>query len=371
MDIKVLIVDDEVNIAEMVRDVLEEYGFQTFAAYNAPSAVTAMDTFKPAIALVDYKLDTFTGFEVAHSLREKDPDIPIILMTAFPSMELAVKAIKEDVYDFIAKPLDRIYLARSVAKAIEKRSLIDENKRLVHDLQESNESLKRTDRVKSKFLSIMTHDLRTPLTTIRGFCDMLKDEKNLSKEEKVKCLTHIDQAVGRMNELVVSLFDMVSIEAGKLRIDKKPIDYVQLCRELEGGMAPLAQKKKIGLVWSLLPGKLKVVGDSGRLLQVLSNLVSNAFKHTPAVGSVAVRISLNDGKILTEVADTGEGLAPEDLSRIFEQFYQVESSPHKREGLGLGLSIAKEIITAHGGEIGVKSPGLGKGSTFYFTLPAG
>ena len=366
---RVLIVDDEVMLGQMLLDTLEAYDFKAAFAENAEPAYKLMPEFKPTVALVDYNLGTVTGFEVAKELQKMDPDLPVILMTAYPSLDLAIKAIQSDIYDFLAKPVDKAYLLRSINKAMEKRFLTEENKRLIKHLQESNASLERMNQVKSKFLSIVTHDLRVPLTSVRGYTEMLKTEAELPEDTRNKCFSAVERAVDRMNGLIANLMDLVSIEAGKLRVELTPMDYIEVCKELEETMAPTAVSKNITLGWELPPAPLKIEGDSSRLVQVLSNLISNAFKHTPEQGRITVKVSTKDGAILSEVIDTGAGIAPEDQKKIFEQFYQVESSAARRQGLGLGLSITQEIITAHKGQIGVTSEGLGKGSRFWFTIP--
>jgi signal transduction histidine kinase len=152
-------------------------------------------------------------------------------------------------------------------------------------------------------------------------------------------------------------------------VEKEQIDFQTICVEIKETLSPVAENKKIDLQWELPAGNMMIMGDSSRLVQVLTNLISNAFKHTPEKGRITVRATRQDGRILMEVMDTGRGIALEDQTKIFEQFYQVESSPTRRDGLGLGLSITKEIIAAHQGEIGVSSEGLGKGSRFWFTIP--
>lgn len=448
---KVLIVDDEVNLCQMLKDILEECDFETAYAEDGESALKQTQEFKPTVALIDFKLGNFTGIEVAHALRKIDEDLPVILMTAYPSLDLAVRVIQSDIYDFLLKPVDKTYLLRSIAKAAEKRKLSEENKKLIAFLKQSNIALDRMNRMKSKFLSIVTHDLRTPLTSIRGYSEILKTADNLSKEDEIRCFTTIDKSVKRMNYLISNLLDMVSIEAGKLRVVKSPMDFTIVCHELKETMAPIAASKNVTLQWELPSNPLMIMGDSNRLFQVVTNLVSNAFKHTPEKGKIVIRLSpditkpsppaspaggqlspkmgegderessplgehaprttphpvianevkqsrplINSSEIATpsqarndraindfptnspkedektlliEVIDNGGGISPENQSRIFEQFFQIESSPTRREGLGLGLAISKEIIHSHQGEIGVFSEGLGKGSKFWFTLP--
>ncbi|OGR55740.1 MAG: hypothetical protein A3I11_09365 [Elusimicrobia bacterium RIFCSPLOWO2_02_FULL_39_32] len=367
---KILIVDDEVTIGELLQDILGAYDFESKFAEDKEEAVQIMKEFNPTVALVDYRLaNNVTGFDVAKELKELDEDIPIIILTAYPSLELAMKAMHNEIYDFLAKPVDKAYLIRSITKAAEKRMLMQENKRLIASLKESNQTLDKLNRMKSKFLSIVTHDLRTPLAAIQGYAEVLQSMEDLKPEEEKKCLHAISAASERMKGLINNLMDMVSIESGKLRIEKSAIDYIAVCNEVKEILDPVAISKKMRLEWELPASPLKLLGDSNRLVQVLTNLISNAFKHTPENGKITVKVSLKEGFILTEIIDTGEGIAQEHLKKIFEQYYQVETSESKREGIGLGLSITKEIVTAHQGEIGAKSEGLGKGSAFWFTLP--
>src|SRR3989338_780375 len=367
---KILIVDDEVTIGELLQDILGAYDFESKFAEDKEEAVQIMKEFNPTVALVDYRLaNNVTGFDVAKELKELDEDIPIIILTAYPSLELAMKAMHNEIYDFLAKPVDKAYLIRSITKAAEKRMLMQENKRLIASLKESNQTLDKLNRMKSKFLSIVTHDLRTPLAAIQGYAEVLQSMEDLKPEEEKKCLHAISAASERMKGLINNLMDMVSIESGKLRIEKSAIDYIAVCNEEKEILDPVAISKKMRLEWELPASPLKLLGDSNRLVQVLTNLISNAFKHTPENGKITVKVSLKEGFILTEIIDTGEGIAQEHLKKIFEQYYQVETSESKREGIGLGLSITKEIVTAHQGEIGAKSEGLGKGSAFWFTLP--
>ncbi len=377
---RVLILDDDSSLCNMLQDIIEEYDFQTVTTETKEEAIKATREFKPHIALVDYKLGNITGIEVAHELKKIDIDLPCILMTAYPSLDLAIKAIQSDIYDFLSKPVDTTYLLRSINKALEKRLLSEENRQLIASLKESNAKLDRLSQMKSKFLSVVTHDLRTPLTSIRGYSEFLRMDENLSAEDKNRCLDSIERSSERMNYLIGSLMDMISIEAGKLRVELTDINYAAMLKELKVSLAPIVEPKKIALQWEFSETPVQIKGDYNRLLQVVTNLVSNAVKHTPEKGSIKVKCALKDGpadpnvgisgkRILTEVIDNGAGIAHEHLTRIFDQFYQVESSPTRKQGLGLGLNIAKEIIEAHHGKINVTSEGPGKGSIFYFSIP--
>lgn len=365
----ILILDDDENICQMLQDKLEALGFKSYTAHEEASALHITKTLKPEVALVDFKLEKITGIEVAHHLRKIDPDLPVIIMTAYASLELAVKAIQSDIYDFLAKPVDTTYLVRSISKASEKRRLTIENKQLIESLRVKNVDLEALNDMKTKFLSVVTHDLRTPLTSIRGYAEMLHSLTNITEEEKTRCFSSIEKSVTRMNNLINNLMDMVSIEAGKLRVEKTIIEYVSICRELQGTFKPMSEKRKVKVIWELPAKPIKLLGDSHRLVQVFTNFIANAFKHTKPGDKITVRVSIKDKEILSEIIDDGEGISKEDQNKIFEHFFQVESSVTRREGLGLGLTIAKEIILAHDGKVGVFSKGIGLGAKFWFSLP--
>jgi signal transduction histidine kinase len=166
--------------------------------------------------------------------------------------------------------------------------------------------------------------------------------------------------------------DFISIESGKLRLEKIPSDPRRVFGAVvERFRQPMERRRIRYRVNGLNRDWPSFSLDARRMDQVLSNLIGNALKHTPENGSVEVDFGRRDGVMEVRVTDTGAGLEAAHLPHVFEQFYQVDSSPVAKSGLGLGLSIAREIVRRHGGEIGVSSPGLNKGSTFWFTVPEG
>ncbi len=367
---RILVVDDEPNLLDFLVDILSEQGYAVEGCPSGSTALAAMKKTEFHLALVDFQLGDTTGLALARELRQIDPDINIILMTAHASLDMAVKAIQADVYDYLIKPVDTHHLKRSMSKALEKRRLALEIKALVADLQKANHQLNRLNDLKSRFLSIVTHDLRTPLTSIRGYAQVLNMQKNLPEPQKEHFLKIIEKETDHLGSLISDLMDFVSIEAGKLRVEKLPSSVAELLDNVQNRMASLAEKRNIVFRVDIAAQDVpKINMDPRRIEQVLTNLIGNAFKHTPEGGQVTLTARVKDGAVLIEVQDTGEGIPPEDLPRIFEQFYQVEAHASKREGIGLGLSIAKEIVQAHGGQIGVHSDGAGKGSRFWLTLP--
>jgi len=237
------------------------------------------------------------------------------------------------------------------------------------ELEEANEALRTADRYKDEFLSVISHELRTPLNFITGFASILDDEVAGSLNEVQH--SYIQKIMGgadRMLELVNNLLDMSRIQAGKLQIEPDLGDYGAIVEEALAPMRPLSDQKEIALVPDLAPVPPLMV-DERRLTQVLTNLVDNAIKFTPQGGRITVRVRQDGDHVLTEVSDTGPGIAEESISKLFRPFSQVDMSSTRRAGgTGLGLTISKAFVEAHGGQIGVRSV-LGAGSTFWFTLP--
>jgi signal transduction histidine kinase len=217
---------------------------------------------------------------------------------------------------------------------------------------------------REEVLKIVSHDLRNPLNTISMSAGLML-EVDVPQEQRIKQLAMIKRAGERMNRLIQDLLDVAKLEAGRLGIDPRPIDVAPLIGEALDMLRPIASEKSIRLDVVVADRLPTISADAGRVLQVLSNLVGNAVKFTPAGGRVTIRVEAVAGSVRFCVADTGPGIPPEQLPHIFGRFWQADRSD--RRGIGLGLAIAKGIVEAHGGRISVESR-VGEGTSFYFTL---
>ena len=235
----------------------------------------------------------------------------------------------------------------------------------------SNQELGRLNDMKSKFLSMVVHDVRTPLASIRGFSELLLDKE--SGEKEARYLKNIVSSTEQLGRLIADLTDLAMIEAGKLKMEKAVIEYADIARDIIPGISINAQKKGVELIVNEIPALCPVNGDKFRLSQVLMNLLNNAIKFTPAGKRVELTMRREGRNLTAYVKDSGIGIHPSETKRIFEKFYQAKYQKDdklRKQGWGLGLSIAQEVVRAHKGEIGAISPGLGKGSTFWFRIPA-
>lgn len=247
----------------------------------------------------------------------------------------------------------------------------DELGDLARSFERMTQQLAELDRLKAEFVSVASHELKTPLSVIKGYIALLQEGiyGQVSNGQR-KVLTSISEQTDRLGRLVQQLLDISRFEAGGGRLDLRPIDFRAFLDELATSFEPLALQNEIDFRLeaddSLPP---VVVGDPDRLNEVVGNLLSNAFKFTPRGGQIRLRAERADGGIAVEVSDTGIGIPEDQLPRIFEKFYQVENPAQPKSiGSGLGLAIAREIVEAHGGTIAAESE-VGRGTTFRVSLP--
>jgi signal transduction histidine kinase len=257
-------------------------------------------------------------------------------------------------------------LERSLSSAQEARREAEAARRAY---SEQNKRLRELDRLKDEFLSLVSHELRTPLTSIRGYLDLVLDgEAGALNPEQRRFLEAVERNSSRLLRLVGDLLFVAQADAGRLALDRQRVELAKVAADCVEAAEPAADSRSVRLVLSADPVPA-IVGDRGRLAQVLDNLISNALKFTPEGGTVDVRTRADDEHAMLEVSDTGIGIPAEDQSRLFERFFR-SSKAHEQAipGTGLGLAIVKAIVEAHSGRIEVESR-EGEGTTFRVRLP--
>lgn len=271
----------------------------------------------------------------------------------------------------IAKPVQRVALAATdVARGDydvqvpasgppELRSLAESFNSMTAEVLASNNAQR-------DFLSNVSHDLRTPLTSIQGYAQALIDG---AADDPKAAAEIIYEEAGRLNRMVIELTDLQQLQAGRLSMSRESIDMSRLVNDVVQSLQVVADKQNIQLVSSSSPTP-RIIADGDRLAQVLMNLIGNAVKFTPAGGQVRVRTETRDSGVAVDIQDTGIGIPPHELRRVFERFYQVDKARGPQRGTGLGLAIAKEIVDAHGGAISAHSGGRDQGAAFRVWLPS-
>ena len=266
-------------------------------------------------------------------------------------------------------------LARVLAELEEKREQLEELNRQLgesnRELNEANAKLRELAELREEFLALTTHDLRSPLTVISGVISFFTSGRlgELSPEQK-NMVSMMERNTQNLIELVNDLLDASKLESGAIRLDVSSLDVRRVLDELRESIDPLAKEKGIELVETVPADLPAVEADRAKLRRILLNLLSNALKFTQKGGRVEVRAErLEQDRVRLSVSDTGVGIAPDDIERLFDKYEQARSRATRGEkGTGLGLYITKQLVELHGSQINVKSE-VGKGSTFSFTLP--
>ena len=242
------------------------------------------------------------------------------------------------------------------------------------ELAETNVALYESNRIKTEFLANVTHELRTPLVSIIGFAELLRDAWESGEPDRKRLRRYSENILtsGRsLLDIINDLLDLAKIEAGKLQLHLSEFSLHELCEEMIDFIRPLCDKRNQQIIHDIAADLPAFHSDSGKIKQVLYNLLSNAIKFTPTGGTVSFRAQHgDDGTARLEVSDTGPGISPEQCTIIFEKFRQLDSSTtREHEGTGLGLSITRELVHMLGGTISVQSE-PGKGATFAVLIPA-
>jgi signal transduction histidine kinase len=263
-------------------------------------------------------------------------------------------------------PAETIELLRTFAT---QSALAIQNARLFHELADKSRQLEAASQHKSEFLANMSHELRTPLNAVIGFSEVLLQRMfGALNDKQDEYLRDIYASGQHLLSLINDILDLSKIEAGRMELAPAPFHLPGAVESAVTLVRERAARHGIALHVELDPTLGELVGDERKVKQVLLNLLSNAIKFTPEGGRISLTAARRDGTVEVSVTDTGIGIAPEDQAAIFEEFRQVGSDERKREGTGLGLTLAKKFVELHGGRIRVESE-PGRGSTFTFTLP--
>lgn len=371
--IKIFVIDDEFGIREGCRRVLEPEGYEVALASTIQQGRASIEENSYDLILLDVMMPDGRGIDLLEDLKSKDPDTIVVIITGYATVELAVEAIKEGAYDFISKPFTSDVLLMTVRQGLEKRKLSLEAKRLqkieqeAAELARAKDEMERLDEFKTVYTTMVAHELRAPVTALQSF--LLSMLKGYVPEDQQKEI--LARAVDRVHELLDLVNDLLNLAAVREELAASKHALIHLVEMLHK-VLPLfkvqAEEKGIELEINV-QGNPEVRANEDQMVQVWTNLISNAIKYTPEHGRVSVSLEERDGWAIGQVKDTGIGIAPEHQEKIFSDFYRTpEAKEFSRLGTGLGLTLVKKVIEAHAGTIGFESES-GKGTAFRFRLP--
>ncbi|MEY3870614.1 MAG: hybrid sensor histidine kinase/response regulator [Microcoleaceae cyanobacterium] len=359
--IRILIVEDELLIAKGVSRKLEKLGYQVVNIVSSgESAIASATELKPDLILMDIVIKgDMDGIETAAKIN-KILNIPVVFTTAYDDEETLKRAEKTGSYGYILKPIKDRDLNATIKMALSKHQQQLEMQKNLAEIEAINEA-------KNRYLSIASHDLRTPLTAIQMSTSILQDyEEKLTTEKKLQHYSRIKSAVNNMNQLLEDILTLSQVESGKLILNPVPLDIIELSRNILDDLADLANKKQSLELVSLVDS-FTANFDEKLLRYCLMNLLSNAIKYSPEGGKIILEIKVQPENIIFRIQDQGIGIPEKDKAKLFQEF-QRASNVGNIKGTGLGLSIVKQMIDLYGGKISVESE-VGKGTTFMVTLP--
>ncbi|HTS05650.1 MAG TPA: HAMP domain-containing sensor histidine kinase [Candidatus Eisenbacteria bacterium] len=362
---RVLVVEGNLSETRLIRELLAAIG--SFEVWSAPALSAALEQLsgnRPDLVLLNLALPDSRGMETLQRVVAAAPDAAVVVLTAQEHDPLAIEAMQSGAQDYLVKgQVDGPLLARVARHALEKQRLEAE----LHRRQTEQFDLK------DQFLSHISHELRSPLAAIDQFANLLLD--NLAgplAAEQREYLEVVVRNAGQVNRMIDDLLAMVRAQSGKLRVEPIPFSMTRLIKESLQTLGPRAEAKQVALRAEFTPEVPVVWGDPQRTYEVLTNLIENAIKFTPEKGSVTVTARPFAGHssfVEVAVADTGCGIAADDLDKVFDRLFQVSRRGPSAKGLGLGLYISRELVQRQGGRIWVESA-VNHGSTFRFVLPA-
>ena len=378
----VLIIDDNPTNLGVVVESLEESGFKIIVARNGEMGLKRARLVKPDIILLDIIMPGISGFETCSRLKadKNTVDIPVIFMTALDNTEDKVKGFELGGVDYITKPVQveevlarlkthlTIHKLKNVNQQNERlKQEIAKRKLVEEQLRQSKELAESANHAKSAFLANMSHELRTPLNGILGYTQILNRDKSLTEQQQ-KGIQVIHRSGEHLLTLINDILDLSKIEAGKLELMPTECNLQSFLQYFVDLFEMKAVAKGIKLIYQSLSELPSIANVDQKLLrQVLLNLLSNAIKFTKT-GQVTFKVHFQANLISFEIEDSGEGIAAENLEKIFLAFQQVGEQSHHIEGTGLGLSISKKLVKMMGGELHVESE-INVGSRFWFAIP--
>ena len=381
-----LVVDDEVNILHSLYDLFR-LDYKVYTARSGLEAMRILEENDVHVVMTDQRMPEMTGTEFLAQVKRLYPDVIRLVFTGYADVRAVVDAINEgNVYRYITKPWEPEELKTIIAQAMEQHALLMERKRLVEELEQTNERLRATnenlkranqelkelDRLKSVFIDIASHELRTPVFVISGFARLLaRQQKQPSKE-----LRSILESSDRLGQIVLNMAKLMEAEEWRHVLVRHPVAVRELVDKAVSEVLPFVEMRHQHLEVKVPDDLPQLEVEAPLIIDAIVNLLMNAVKFTPDEGRITVEASQDGEFASVSVADTGIGIPPEELPYIFTKFFGTFDTSHHssgeyefgRRGIGLGLSVVRKFVEMHGGKVSVSSePGVG--STFTISLP--
>jgi signal transduction histidine kinase len=375
---RILLLDTFKPALQTLGQALLGAGYEVTTTMNGDDALgmCRKGAFHLAVIGTSAAAAQYSGAELAQKMRERDPDLRIIFMVDQYPLKAALQGVSQVVElgldDALLKEgtgsVEPSRLIFSVQKALERRFLMLENARLFKETQEQKNQLELVNGFQKKFFATVAHDVKSPLTAILGYAEVLTGKLKAMPSEG-RYAANIQTSAKTLNVLISDLVDLAAMESGKLRVEIATLNLLAVMNDVFERVKIAATARKLNMTLEVPPVLPPLAGDDARIGQVVQNLCTNAIQYTKEGGRITIKAELKPDRVEVSVIDTGIGISKEDLPRVWERFFQTkEAMGMRKAGFGLGLKIAREIVQRHGGEMGIESE-LGVGSRFFFHIP--
>jgi len=372
---KILVIEDEDQVRQSYEDMFSFFGYEVESVPNGREGMSRITKNDYDIVITDLNMPEMNGIEVLKYIKKKKPYIEVIVITGYATLENAIEAMKVGAYDYFAKPVDIEHVRIVLSKCVQQIQSRKENE----ELRSLTQRLKELNELKDKFITITNHELRTPVTVLKGYIELvdyfLEDSRNENITEAIGIVT---ETMSELVGIVEQMHDISSFDYGKKQMVSGDVEIEKVLELIFKEMKILFEKRKIQFNINLEKSGVTVFGDDKQLKRSLRELLQNALKFTPEGGHVELEYSANqeNKKVYIKVKDNGIGIPGDKLELIFEPFYEVQNvinhTTSKTEfmggGIGLGLTLAKEVFESHKGELLLESE-ENSGSTFTVVLP--
>jgi len=335
-----------------------EVHFVVDEAETGEQAVEKVESAPPHILLLDHKLPGISGLEVLECIASRKIELLTIMITAYASIETAVRATKQGAYDFLAKPFTPAELKNAVRKAAEHVVIAQQARKLAEERRQ----------VRFQFISVLAHELKSPLGALEGYLDLLRDPAVTTDAETYgRIIKRCQARTNYMQKMIADLLDLTRIESGQKSRELGRVDLAAVARGAMESAQQAADERKITLALDA-PGEVPLLADQSEMEIIFNNLVSNAVKYNRDAGRVDIYLEPAEGGVTVRVSDTGIGMTQEESARLFQDFVRIRNTKTKGiYGSGLGLSIVKKLAQLYHGAAAVTSePDVG--TTFTVTL---
>jgi len=361
---RVLVVDDEPSNVELIVRRLGGNGYETLTASNGHDAIAIATKEQPDLILMDIMMPGLDGWQATRLLKgdPKTANIPVVFVTARDRPEDVAQGFEAGGIMYVNKPVEPVELFARVRNAIYM-------KRLQDDLRNKNEDLKRLESSRQELIGMLGHDIRNLANSVVAFLQLARmGELTPDRPEFAQLLGLSEANIAEVLRMVNALLDVYKMEEGRLEAVAGVNKLADVVKRSFSQLIPEAMAKGIALV-ERIPEETAVFIDAGLIVRVLTNLVSNAIKHTPGGGSVTIDAEpASADSVVVRVTDTGPGIPEADAAHVFDRFYQTDTG-RSRGGTGLGLAFCKLAVELHGGKIGVANGGQ-PGAIVEFTIPS-